>query len=572
MKHEKVRRIRLQWKIAMLMALVVLAVIAVLSFASVLLSKNDLMDAAKTKAAGVAKTTAEFVDPVLMTELQEGDEEKEEYVAAVEHLRQFMQDDDIGDIYTMRKDDENLVFVLDADEEEPAGICEEYETYDMIDRAFEGEVTTDDEVTTDEWGSTFSAFAPVHAEDGSIVGIVGVDCSIDALNEKVSDMMKVLLIVSICGLVIATLLAILIGALMSRNIQRVNDKVSELANNEGDLTQTVTVRSGDEVENVAKNVSAFIGQLRTMIRDIREGVDHVYESTVRIYEDVDQTKGELGNVNQTLSTMNESMQRSAKMVGEVTTIATEAGEKADRVQEHAVEQSKKMEELRRNTIQMNESSRESQEKIRTAIEDDRTMLEEQVKKSERIHEILQLTDAIIGISSQTQLLALNASIEAARAGEAGKGFAVVAEEISKLSVETETTAKKISEINSFTVETLDALIQSLSELMEFLDTRILDDFDTMIANNHTVETELMELNQNMSLFSEISGELTESMDQARSDIQRLSDIVEDQKKDILEVSESMNMIVGNMEEICREEDESQSVSKHLEEKISHFKL
>ena len=572
MKHEKVRRIRLQWKIAALMALVVLIVIAVMSVVSVLRSKNDLMDASKSKAAGVAMSVAEFVDPVLMTELQEGDEEKEEYLAALEDLRKFMQDEDISDIYTMRKDDGNLVFVLDADEEDPAAICEEYETYDVIDGAFAGEVTTDDEVTTDEWGSTFSAFAPVHAEDGSVIGVVGVDCSIDALDEEVADMMKMLIIVAACGLVVAIILAILIGAVMSRNIQKVNDKVSELASNEGDLTQTVTVRSGDEVENVADNVSAFIGKLRTMMMDIRDGVDHVYESTVRIYEDVDQTKAELDSVNHTLTSMNDSMQQSAGMVGGMTAITTEAGEKANSVRERAAEQSEKMEELRRNTVQMNETSRESQEKIKATIERDRAVLEEQMKQSERIHEILELTDAIIGISSQTQLLALNASIEAARAGEAGKGFAVVAQEISNLSVETETTAKKISEINAFTVETIDALIKSSAELMEFLDTRILEDFDTMIDNNRSVETELVELNRNMSYFSDVSHELTDCMDRVESDIHQLSVIVEEQESGISEVAESMNMIVGNMEEIRHEEEESQDISKRLQENLGHFKL
>ena len=572
MKHEKVRRIRLQWKIAALMALVVLIIIAVMSVVSVLRSKSDLMDASKSKAAGVAMSVAEFVDPVLMTELQEGDEEKEEYIAALEDLRKFMQDEDISDIYTMRKDDGNLVFVLDADEEDPAAICEEYETYDVIDGAFAGEVTTDDEVTTDEWGSTFSAFAPVHAEDGSVIGVVGVDCSIDALDEEVADMMKMLIIVAVCGLVVAIILAILIGAVMSRNIQKVNDKVSELASNEGDLTQTVTVRSGDEVENVADNVSAFIGKLRTMMMDIRDGVDHVYESTVRIYDDVDQTKSELDSVNRTLTSMNDSMQQSAGMVGGMTAITTEAGEKANSVRERAAEQSVKMEELRRNTVQMNETSRESQEKIKATIERDRAVLEEQMKQSERIHEILELTDAIIGISSQTQLLALNASIEAARAGEAGKGFAVVAQEISNLSVETETTAKKISEINAFTVETIDALIKSSAELMEFLDTRILEDFDTMIDNNRSVETELVELNRNMSYFSDVSHELTDCMDRVESDIHQLSVIVEEQESGISEVAESMNMIVGNMEEIRHEEEESQDISRRLQESLGHFKL
>ncbi len=60
--------------------------------------------------------------------------------------------------------------------------------------------------------------------------------------------------------------------------------------------------------------------------------------------------------------------------------------------------------------------------------------------------VAQLTDQIAGISSQTNLLSLNASIESARAGEAGRGFAVVAEEIRSLADETRTLTQSIQDI------------------------------------------------------------------------------------------------------------------------------
>ena len=572
MNHQKVRRIRLQWKIAAAVSIVVLAVIVVLSMISVFRSKNDLMDAAKEHASSIAKSAAEFTDPELLTSLAPGDEEKDEYVQTVEDLRKFIQDEDISDVYTMRKEEDGtLVFVADADEEEPAAIGEEYETYETIDAAFAGEVTMDDEVTTDEWGSTFSAFAPVMGESG-VVGIVGVDCSIDALDEKVGDMLRLLIIVALAGLVAAFVLAALFGIFISRNIQKVNDKMSDLASSEGDLTQSVTVSSGDEVENVAKNVSAFVSKLRTMMLEIKAGVDHVNESTERISADVDKTKEELNGVNATLVSMTDSMNRSSEMVEDVRDISDDAKAKAQAVMDHAEDQSKGMNRLRNDTVRMSESNRKTQEKIRENIELDQKLLEEQIEKSEKVHHILELTDAIIGISSQTQLLALNASIEAARAGEAGKGFAVVAQEISNLSIETETTAKKISEINSFTVETIDSLIQSSKDLMEFLETTVITGFDNMIANSDTFELEIRKLNESMLYFSEVSGELTGSMSQVDKDIHQLADIVHTQTEGIREVSESTEMIVANMQEIQREEEESQNISARLEENLSHFKL
>ena len=573
MKHQKVRKIRLQWKIAAAMALVVILVIAAISAVSVITSKNDLMESSKQSAAEVAMSTAEFVDTELMASLQEGDEEKEEYTAAVEQLRKFMQSENISDIYTMRKnEDGTLVFVLDADEEEPAAIDEEYETYETIDGAFAGEVTIDDEVTTDEWGSTFSAFAPIKDDKDNVVGIVGVDCSIDQLNADVASMMKLIIIVAVIGLIVSVALAIFLGAMMSRNIQRVNDKVEELATSEGDLTQIVEVKSGDEVENVADNVSRFISKLRTMMLEIKEGVDRVYESTSRIYEDVDKTKEELDGVSLTLGSMKESMKMSKEMVGDVAGIADEARSKAEAVKEHADEQSERIREISSNTVEINAKNRKTREGIRETIASESAVLEEHIRRSEKVHEILDLTDAIIGISSQTQLLALNASIEAARAGEAGKGFAVVAQEISNLSIETETTAKKISDINNFTVQTIEELIKTSKEMMEFMDRQIAEGFDSMIESNDEFANEIEKLSESMGYFSEVSKELASSMDQVDEDIRQLSETVNTQNEGINEVAGVADAIVSNMLEIRREEEESQQISNNLSENINHFKL
>jgi methyl-accepting chemotaxis protein len=61
----------------------------------------------------------------------------------------------------MRMNGGRLEFIVDADTEEGAAIGEEYEIYDEIAEAFKGNVTVDSEMTSDEWGDFYSAFAPV---------------------------------------------------------------------------------------------------------------------------------------------------------------------------------------------------------------------------------------------------------------------------------------------------------------------------------------------------------------------------------------------------------------------------
>ena len=86
--------------------------------------------------------------------------------------------------------------------------------------------------------------------------------------------------------------------------------------------------------------------------------------------------------------------------------------------------------------------------------------------------VKQETSTIEGISSKTNLLALNASIEAARAGEAGRGFAVVAEEIRELSTGTRTSSTRIMEALAHLEETSGRMMESISETVDLIQVNI----------------------------------------------------------------------------------------------------
>ena len=270
--------------------------------------------------------------------------------------------------------------------------------------------------------------------------------------------------------------------------------------------------------------------------------------------------------------MKETMQTTTDTVMGVSEITQDVKTKAKDVNERAKSEANEALALRENTENMNRLSRDTQEQIQKTITQDKALLEEQIEEAEKIREILELTEEIIGISNQTRLLALNANIEAARAGEAGKGFAVVANEIGELSQKTESTAKRISEINTFTVKNMESLIATASEMMTFLSEDVSGAFGTMVGNNTEVEEAIGLLASHMDYFSEVSMQLVQSMEEVERAMELTASTFSSQTEDIASIAEVTIKINERMEEILAEEESNQTVVSQLEESVGQFKL
>ncbi len=572
-KRGRVRKIKLQWKIAGSAAMLLLLVVSVLFVVSVIATRKDLMDESRAHTKALARIAAELIDGDELASLQAGDEDTETYQRILTELRDFIIDQDITYIYTMRKEaDGKLVFVVDADTEDPGAIGEVYESYDKIETALAGTPSVDDHVTTDEWGSYYSAFAPVMNHANQVAGVVGVDCSIGTINAKVFRLMRMLVFAGTLCLALAVGLAILFGMGMARNVQKVDLKMSELASNEGDLTQTVEVYSGDEIESVADNVSSFILQLREMMISVRDNVAFLRQSTSRVCDEVEETGTELSGAAETLGSVKKIMQETEERVLGISEITQDVKSKAQDVNTRAKQETHAATELKQTTADMNELSVRTQSKIQNTIERDRQLLEKQIKESEKVREILALTDEIIGISNQTKLLALNASIEAARAGDAGRGFAVVAEEIGELSSRTETTAKQISEINTFTVENMESLIDTAKSMMDLMNGDIQESLDTMIGNNQKVEEKIGILAQQLDFFSEISMQLEQRMEDVERAMSQTAETFSQQTEEIVSISEMAEQVAERMEEIRAEEETNRGKMEELDHSLRRFKL
>ena len=419
------------WGAAMVVAAIV-GSIAYLNMGSFLQKKckDDVME--------IAVIAAENVDGKTFANAMKGNETA--LLEVKDSLSFFLAGNSVTYVYTlMPKDAEWFQFVVDTDPEDPGEYAEVYEAQDAMFEAMKGGPSVTEDPFTDEWGTFYSGYAPI-TQDGKVLGIVAVDYEASSLNSLIRN---ILLAVG-AAILFAALAALLVAVRMRRNFIKVNDKILEVASDDGDLTKVLNITSGDELEVIGNSLNRLLEKTGNTIREIKGGTGSIETKMENINTHVTDSAARVSGINETIHSMAASSEQIAASVGTVGDQVDIVYRDIQNIVEIAADNTISLQEINNASVKLRDTAQASFDGVGRNVEKMSLSLQEEKKKAEAVLRIKELSETILGISGQTNLLALNASIEAARAGEAGKGFAVVAGEIGALAGNTNDAANEIS--------------------------------------------------------------------------------------------------------------------------------
>ena len=352
--------------------------------------------------------------------------------------------------------------------------------------------------------------------------------------------------------------------------KQVDELVEGIRCNKGDITKRIHVGSRDEVGRLAIAINDLVAQMQIIIRAITEGCGQMEEKQADIISNVEKVYATADHTMQNLGIMSEGMQL---VTGAIDGVQQDTG-----VLDHTVENMLEVAQngrdyaadIKEKAGKMKATAVESKQEATVVIKEIDTAMTESIANSRQIHKITELTEEILGIAGTTNLLALNASIEAARAGEAGRGFAVVAEEIRKLADSSRESANNIQEISNRVVESVEELSENATRLLEFMNTRVMKDYDALEDTGSNYHEAADHVDEMMNEFGQKIDELLSVLQNVNTANTQMEATVGDSTEKLSVVEKNNQGLQQEMKDISYAVEELAASAGQLKESIRCF--
>lgn len=412
-------------------------------------------------------------------------------------------------------------------------------------------------------------YMPVKSEAGDVIGMAFAGEKATTVSNAARTLSRSMYFIDTILLIIFGAILFYVAGLIRKPIKQTAECIDTIAH--GDITQPI------EIHTILEETFMLITAAKLLQEKLGEIITNVSGTSDQLKDNVDNLKS-LTNLSssgaaQISTTMEELASTASTLAENVQTVNQNAMEMGDNIDEIF----KDVESLSDNTQQMNDAKAVATEAIDTVITNTNSTVEliskvkDQIDETnEAIKQINTAVELIVDITSQTNLLSLNASIEAARAGVAGKGFAVVAGEIKQLAEESAKGAETIKAVTQNIIKQSGESVAMVEQIKELVDT----ESESVNATKENFDVLNNCIQHNIASVKSIDSK-TKALDELKGliigSITELSAISEENAASNQEVTASVTNISSNVENIDEVTQEVLNSSDTLSELMTYFK-
>ena len=322
--------------------------------------------------------------------------------------------------------------------------------------------------------------------------------------------------ISTVVVLLAIIICFILGRRLMRPLVKVSTIIEEIANGDINADFGMVKETNDEIGLIIEKMKELTQSLGNIVGKIRNSSDTMSANSYELNDTSSQTLAANNEISKAVEDVAEGSTGMAASISKINENLLEMSNETKDINES-------VNEIRNQTTAVQDSSKIMNDKIKSMQDSSHKMDEGISAISKRIETVNTTVDKVSNIvsvieeiSSETNLLSLNASIEAARAGDAGKGFAVVAQEIRVLSDNTNTELENIKQIISSLVEECRYCVQASGTIVEDNAKQkeeikaVLDEFGSLDEQIQKTAEKADEIEELVTAMIELNDDITKS--------------------------------------------------------------